>query len=55
MNERNSENRKVTASHAVEKLKKHGTKISLDEGQIILDFMYKLSKLTVKIYNKSKS
>jgi hypothetical protein len=44
--------RKVTPQIAVDVLKKHGTKISLEEAEIILDFMYKMAKLTVENHSK---
>jgi hypothetical protein len=54
MNNIVDENRAVTASKAVELLRRSGTKISLEEAEIILDFMYKMGKLTVENFNKSK-
>jgi hypothetical protein len=52
MIDRVEKHRKVTPQIAVEILKKHGTKVSLKEAEIILDFMYKMAKLTVE--NSSK-
>jgi hypothetical protein len=37
----------VTAEKAVKILKEHGTIVSLEEAQLILDFMYKMAKLGV--------
>jgi hypothetical protein len=54
MNTRPGEKRTITASKAVEILRRYGTEISEEEAEIILDFMYKMSKLTVENFNKSK-
>jgi len=53
MNTRLGEKRTITASKAVETLRRHGTKISEEEAEVILDFMYKMSKLTVENFIKS--
>jgi len=54
MNRRIDGKRNITASKAVETLRRYGTKISEEDAEIILDFMYKMSKLTVENFNKSK-
>jgi len=46
------EKRAVTPAKAVEILKKHGTHVTLEEAKIILDFMYKIGKLSVNQYVK---
>jgi hypothetical protein len=43
-----STKRNVTPAKAVEILAKHGTKATLEEAQIILDFMYKFGKLAIE-------
>jgi hypothetical protein len=43
-----STKRYITPAKAVEILAKHGTKITLEEAQIILDFMYKFGKLAIE-------
>ncbi len=42
-----NEKRTVTPEKAQKILAKHGTKISLEDAQIMLDFLYKLSNLSV--------
>ena len=44
------EKRRVTPEKAVEILKQHATIISLEEAEVILDFMYKLSYLSLEQY-----
>jgi hypothetical protein len=39
--------RNVTSQQIVAILKKNGTEIKLEEAEIILEFMYKLAKLSV--------
>jgi hypothetical protein len=39
--------RSVTAEKAVKLLKEHGTIVSLEEAQLILDLMYKFGKLAI--------
>lgn len=47
------EKRSVTAEKAVKILKENGREITLEEAQIILDYMYKMSKLAVnQLLNK---
>jgi len=46
--------RNISASKAVETLRGYGTKISEEDAGIILDFMYKMSRLTVENFTKSK-
>ncbi len=46
------EKRSLTPEKAVEILKKHGTIVTIEEAKLILDFMYKLGKLSVKQYVK---
>jgi len=48
-----NERKIITAGKAVEILKRYGTKISEEEAEFILDFMYKMSNLTVGNFNKS--
>jgi hypothetical protein len=48
-----TEKRKVTPQRAMEILKRSGLKVTEEEVEIILDFMYKLSKLTVDNYLKA--
>jgi hypothetical protein len=43
-----SPKRNITPAKAVEILAEHGTKITLEEAQIILDFMYKFGKLAIE-------
>ena len=43
-----STKRTVTPAKAIEILAKHGTKVTLYEAQIILDFMYKFGKLAIE-------
>jgi len=43
-----STKRNITPAKAVEILAKHGTKVTLEEAQIILDFMYKFGKLAIE-------
>ena len=47
-----SEKRSVTPEKAVEILAKHGTKVTIEEAKIILDFMYKIGKLSINQYVK---
>jgi hypothetical protein len=44
--------RRVTPEMAVQILKEHGTKITIEEAKVILDFMYKIGKLSVDQYVK---
>jgi hypothetical protein len=43
-----STTRNVTPAKAVKILAEHGTKVTLEEAQIILDFMYKFGKLAIE-------
>ncbi len=43
-----SNKRNITAAKAIEILAKHGTKVTPEEAQIILDFMYKFGKLAIE-------
>ena len=54
MDIRAAERRSITAAKAIEILKQKGTQVSLEEAEIILDFMYKMSKLTVDNFIKAK-
>jgi len=54
MSTRHHVKRTITAAKAVETLRRYGTKISEEDAENILDFMYKMSKLTVDNFNKSK-
>lgn len=47
-----NEKRTVTPEKAVEILKKNGTIVTIDEAKLILDFMYKIGKLSVGKYVK---
>lgn len=42
----------ITPEKAVEVLAKHGTIVTIEEAKIILDFMYKIGKLSVNQYIK---
>ncbi|MFD2146672.1 hypothetical protein [Mucilaginibacter antarcticus] len=42
-----SQKRNVTPTQAVEILAKYGTKVTPEEAQLILDFMYKFGKLAI--------
>jgi len=44
--------RSVTPEKAVKILQEHGTIVSLEEAKIILDFMYKIAKLSLDQYIK---
>lgn len=46
------ERRSITPEKAVEILKQHGTKVTVAEAKLILDFMYKIAKLSVEQYIK---
>lgn len=46
------EKRTLTPEKAVEILKKYGTIVTVEEAKLILDFMYKLAKLSVEQYVK---
>lgn len=48
-----SQKRNVTPAKAVEILAKYGTKVTLEEAQIILDFMYKFGRLAINIELKA--
>ncbi|MDP9078793.1 MAG: hypothetical protein M3O71_15295 [Bacteroidota bacterium] len=54
MNLPTAEKRLITPANAVEILRKNGTKVSMEEAEIILDFMYKMSNLTVENFSNSK-
>jgi hypothetical protein len=43
-----STKRNVTPAKAVEILAKYGTRVTLEEAQIILNFMYKFGKLAIE-------
>ncbi len=47
-----SEKRSITPEKAVDILAKYGTKVTVEEAKIILDLMYKISKLSVNQYIK---
>ncbi len=40
---------RISPEKAIEILKKHGKEVSAEEAKIILDFLYKIAKLTVKL------
>jgi len=44
--------RRITPQQAVNILKEHGTVATIEEAKIILDFMYKIAKLSVETYIK---
>jgi len=46
--------RTINAREVVEICKRDGLIISLDEAQLVLDFMYKFSKLTLEILLKDE-
>jgi hypothetical protein len=46
--------RTITAREVVEICKREGLIITLTEAQIVLDFMYKFSKLTLEILLKDE-
>ncbi len=46
------EKRSLTPEKAVEILKKHRTIVTIEEAKLILDFMYKLGKLSIEQYVK---
>ena len=43
-----STKRNITPAKAVEILAKYGTKVTLEDAQIILDLMYKFGKLAIE-------
>jgi len=47
-----NEKRTVTPEKAVETLKKNGTVVTMEQAKIILDFLYKIGKLSVEQYVK---
>jgi hypothetical protein len=44
--------RKMTPEKAMEMMKKKGTMITLEEAELMLDFLYRFAKLTLKIVLK---
>jgi len=44
--------RKMTPEKAMEIMKKKGTMITLEEAELMLDFLYRFAKLTLKIVLK---
>lgn len=47
------EKQSITPEKAVEILKKHGTIITTEEAQLILDFLYKFGRLTLnQVFNQ---
>jgi HD-GYP domain-containing protein (c-di-GMP phosphodiesterase class II) len=42
------EKRSMTPEKAMEILEKQGTKISIEEAKLMLDFLYKFAKLTLE-------
>ena len=48
-----TEKRNITSEKAKQILEKHGTKITLEEGKIMLDVMYKFAKLSIQQLLKS--
>ncbi|MGE4513016.1 MAG: hypothetical protein AB7E26_04260 [Chryseobacterium sp.] len=49
-NEQESNNRKLTPEKVVSILEKHGTKVSIEEAEIILLFMRKVADVAVNQY-----
>lgn len=47
-----TERRTITPQKAVDILKQHGTNVTLEEAKQILEFMYKIAKLSVETYIK---
>lgn len=47
--------RGITPEKAVAILAAHGTYVTLKEAEIILDFMYKMSKLTLEMIIKDEN
>ncbi len=45
--------RSITARQAVEICKQDGLILTLEEAQLVLDFMYKFSKLTLEVLLKA--
>jgi hypothetical protein len=43
-----TEKRKITPEKVIEILQKQGTKVSLEEAKLMLDFLYKFAKLTLE-------
>lgn len=43
------EKRKVTPEEVVEIMKKEGKIITIEQAQIVLDFMYKFAKITLEV------
>ncbi|SDS65456.1 hypothetical protein SAMN05216490_1554 [Mucilaginibacter mallensis] len=49
------EKRKVTPEEVVELMKKDGEIITIEQAQIVLDFMYKFARITLDVFfDKSK-
>lgn len=46
------EKRTVTPEKAVEILKKNGTVVTIEQAKIVLEFLYKIGKLSVEQYVK---
>ena len=44
----------LSPNKAVELLKKHGTNLSVEDAELILDFMNRMAALTIKNYQKTK-
>jgi hypothetical protein len=44
-----SQNRNITPAKAIKILEKHGTKVTTEEAQTILELMYKFSKLAIQM------
>ncbi len=40
----------ITPEQAVKILREHGTIVTIEEAKLILEFMYKIAKLSVKQY-----
>jgi hypothetical protein len=44
----------LSPNKAVELLKKHGANVSVEDAELILDFMNRMAALTIKNYQKTK-
>lgn len=49
-----NEEKGVTPEKVIKILEKHGTKVTLEEAKIILEFMRKLARITVNQYLRER-
>ncbi|SEA92166.1 hypothetical protein [Pedobacter hartonius] len=49
------ETRRVTSQQAVKLLQEHGTKVTIEEAKLILDFLYDFGALAIDQYIKTQS